>query len=179
MTDISYRSDPAFLALDGQAPPSQELLDGVFRNARFDTRFYEEVQVYDNPNLPSNPLSSSATSPSATSQSTTIFNPSPSSCKRFMISAALEPPPSAIADFDQWYRREHLSVLAQAPGYIRTRRYELVNGTTLNEFERLHPDPPGYLALHEFEAEQLPWGELEASAGTGWARVSFIFLCLT
>lgn len=155
MDDIEYRNHPDFLALDGQSPPSQELLDGIFKNARFDTRFYKEVQVFNNPHPPS-----------ATSSSTSTNS------KRFMISAALEPPSSssAVTDFDKWYRDEHLDVLAQAPGYVRTRRYELVNGTTLNEFERILPDPPRYLALHEFEAEGLPWKELGASAETEWAK---------
>lgn len=148
MNDIEYRKHEDFRALDGQSPPSQELLDGIFRNARFDTRFYSQVQVYSNPNIPT-------TSPNS---------------KRFVISAALEPPVDAVEDFDRWYREEHLDVLARAPGYVGTRRYELVNGTTLNEFERIEPGAPKYLALHEFEAEELPWKELGASAETEWAK---------
>ncbi|KAH7392223.1 hypothetical protein DE146DRAFT_581880, partial [Phaeosphaeria sp. MPI-PUGE-AT-0046c] len=103
MSDIDYRTHPDFLALDGQSAPSQDLLHGIFKNARFDTRFYSEVQVYHNPSPP----------PS---------NPSPDS-KTFMLSAALEPPSdtTSTSDFDKWYREEHLDVLAQAPGYVRTR----------------------------------------------------------
>ncbi|OAK99408.1 hypothetical protein IQ06DRAFT_336940 [Phaeosphaeriaceae sp. SRC1lsM3a] len=102
MDDIEYRKHPDFLALDGQSPPSQDLLDGIFKNARFDTRFYEEVQVYTNPNP--------------------TTNPSPNS-KNFLLSAALEPPSdtASTADFDKWYRDEHLDVLVQAPGYERAR----------------------------------------------------------
>lgn len=151
MDDIEYRKHPDFLALDGQSPPSQDLLDGIFKNARFDTRFYEEVQVYTNPNP--------------------TTNPSPNS-KNFLLSAALEPPSdtASTADFDKWYRDEHLDVLVQAPGYVRTRRYELVHGTTLDGFERSEPGPARFLALHEFEAEALPWKELGASAETEWAK---------
>jgi len=68
------------------------------------------------------------------------------------------------------YRDEHLPVLARAPGFVRSRRYELVNGTTLNEFERKEPEVPKYLALHEFECEELPWKELGESAETEWAK---------
>lgn len=50
MRDIDYRESDDFKGLDGQSEPSQELLEGVFKNARFDTRFYEEVQVYEKEN---------------------------------------------------------------------------------------------------------------------------------
>jgi len=53
---------------------------------------------------------------------------------------------------------------------VRTRRYNLVSGTSLNEFARSVPDIPKFLALHEFECEALPWEELGASAKTEWAE---------
>jgi hypothetical protein len=149
MEDIEYRNHADFRNLDGQSKPSEELLEGIFKNARFDTRFYEEVQVFENPNTPP------SLGPAA-----------------ILISAALEPPssPERISDFDAWYREEHLAFLARAPGYIRTRRYELVSGTSLDEFERSVPDIPRFLALHEFDCEELPWKELGESAETEWAK---------
>lgn len=53
---------------------------------------------------------------------------------------------------------------------MRTRRYELVNGTTLDKFARTEPEIPKYLALHEFEGTVLPWKELAKSAQTTWAK---------
>ena len=48
---MRYRISPTatneFKALDGQSKPEGGLLERIFRNARFDTRFYEEVQVYE------------------------------------------------------------------------------------------------------------------------------------
>lgn len=149
MPDISYRNSAAFKALDGQAAPQKELLDGIFRKARFDTRFFAEVQVYENPH----PLPP----------------PSPTA-KKFLLSAALQPPDEQVDDFDGWYRKEHLGVLASAPGYVRTRRYEVVSGTALDEFERSERDGPRFLALHEFVCEELPWKELRESAETEWAK---------
>lgn len=149
MHDIDYRNSAEFKGLDGQSPPSQDLLEGIFKCARFDTRFYAEVQCFENPNRPP---------------------PSPSSANKFLISAALEPPNSDVDDFDAWYRQEHLDVLANAPGYVRTRRYEVVSGTSLKEFQRSEGDGPKFLALHEFEGEDLPWKELGESAETEWAR---------
>lgn len=48
MSDIEFRETPEFKGLDGQSEPSKELLEGIFKQARFDTRFYEEVQVFEN-----------------------------------------------------------------------------------------------------------------------------------
>jgi hypothetical protein len=130
MPSVAYRESAEFKGLDGQSEPAKELLEGIFQCARFDTRFYEEVQDFT--------PASSNTKPGE-------------HAKRFLISAALEPPPEGEKDFDAWYRDEHLPVLAAAPGYVRTRRYDLVSGTSLNEFERSVPDIPKVLALHEFE----------------------------
>ncbi|KAF2821898.1 hypothetical protein CC86DRAFT_247794, partial [Ophiobolus disseminans] len=96
MPDIDYRESADFKALDGQSEPSKELLEGIFLNARFDTRFYKEVQCFE---------------PAFESKGG----------KRFLISAALEPPQGAEQDFDDWYRKEHIPVIAQAPGYVRSR----------------------------------------------------------
>lgn len=148
MPSIAYRESADFKGLDGQSEPTKELLEGIFRCARFDTRFYEEVQDFE-PEKKEGGRGKDA--------------------KRFLISAALEPPEGGEKDFDAWYRDEHLPVLAAAPGYVRTRRYNLVSGTSLNEFERSVPDIPQFLALHEFECEELPWTELGASAETEWA----------
>ena len=110
MPSISYRHSPAFRALDGQSPPHPDLLANVFKQTRFDTRFYRLIQTYQ-PNS----------------------SPSPT---RFIISAALEPPESDVDDFDRWYREEHLEVLSRAPGFVRSRRFEVEEASTLERFER-------------------------------------------
>ena len=46
MPDVGYRETEAFKGLDGQSVPRKELLEGVFKKARFDTRFYECVQEF-------------------------------------------------------------------------------------------------------------------------------------
>ena len=46
MPDVEYRNTEEFKGLDGQSEPKKELLEGVFKKARFDTRFYECVQEY-------------------------------------------------------------------------------------------------------------------------------------
>lgn len=46
MPDVGYRETGEFKGLDGQSEPREELLEGVFKKARFDTRFYECVQEF-------------------------------------------------------------------------------------------------------------------------------------
>ncbi|KAH7065730.1 hypothetical protein BKA63DRAFT_376612, partial [Paraphoma chrysanthemicola] len=96
MHHVEYRHSPDFKALDGQTAPSEELLDRIFINTRFDTRFYAQVQDFDVSRAKAGPA-------------------------RFIISAALQPPAEAAPDFDDWYRQEHLTVLSRAPGFVRSR----------------------------------------------------------
>jgi hypothetical protein len=44
MPDIEFRETKEFKGLDGQSVPKKELLEGVFKNACFETRFYQEIQ---------------------------------------------------------------------------------------------------------------------------------------
>ncbi|KAH7112893.1 hypothetical protein B0J11DRAFT_399912, partial [Dendryphion nanum] len=98
LPDLSYRHTPAFKSLDGQSPPSPNLLSTIFLQSRFDTRFYRQTQSFS-------------------------LDPTSSTPAKLLISAALEPPPDAVAehDFDAWYREEHIRVLSKVPGYVRTR----------------------------------------------------------
>ncbi|KAF2265103.1 hypothetical protein CC78DRAFT_616242 [Lojkania enalia] len=145
MPDIEYRNTSAFRGLDGQSEPEESLLENVFRHARFDTRFYEEMQVFEPAGPPVRPAT-------------------------LLISAALQPAVGTDADFEAWYRQEHLRALSECSGFRRTRRYRLVSGTSLDRFVRTSPEIPGYLALHEFQGEDFPWGELSGTAGTEWAK---------
>lgn len=47
MADVDYRLTDEFRGLDGQSEPSKDLLEEVFKQARFDTRFYEEMGRLD------------------------------------------------------------------------------------------------------------------------------------
>ncbi|KAF1943683.1 hypothetical protein EJ02DRAFT_453168 [Clathrospora elynae] len=147
MPDVAYRESEEFKQLIGQSPLPQELIEGVFKNARFDTRFYEEVQCFENPE---------------------VMGKGPAT---YLISAALQPPKGTESDFDTWYRKEHIPLLSRAPGFLRTRRYELVNATVLDCFERTEDEKvPKYLAHHEFNGDALPWKELGEIATTEWAK---------
>lgn len=147
MPDINYRQTAEFKGLDGQSEPKQELLDGVFKQARFDTRFYECVQTFESEGCKEGP-------------------------GELLISAALQPAKGEEADFDRWYKEEHLSMLAECKGYRRSRRFELVEASTLERFERRVPECPVYLSLHEFDGVNggLDWEGLQRSVETEWTK---------
>ena len=47
MPDIAFRHTEEFAGLDGQSEPNKDLLDKVFKNARFETRFLELIQTHE------------------------------------------------------------------------------------------------------------------------------------
>jgi len=145
MPDIEFRGSREFQGLDGQSEPKKELLEGVFKQARFDTRFYECIQVHEKEGAKKGPAS-------------------------LIISAALTPAAGKEADLDAWYRQEHLPLIGECTGYRRSRRFKLVNATALDEFKRIEPRVPSYLAVHEFDGDELPMAELVKVDETKWSK---------
>jgi len=146
MPDIGYRTSDDFTGIAVRNPPSPQLIDTVYKNTRFDIRWYEQIQVVESANAAKSPA-------------------------RFLISAALHPAsdPTSLADFDKWYREEHISLLSRMPGFVRSRRYEIASATVLNQFQFRDTleKAPRYLALHEFSSDDLPLEELAKSGGDG------------
>ncbi|KAF1985349.1 hypothetical protein K402DRAFT_334621 [Aulographum hederae CBS 113979] len=130
MPDLYHRFSHAFTNLDGQTKPDQTLLDTIFANARFETRFYAHISTHFGP-------ASGAPSDRPAD---------------LIISAALTPKPEIEADFNAWYEREHCAEIAKARGYVRTRRYKLLSApAVLDRFTRSQNKlAPRYLAVHEF-----------------------------
>ena len=78
--------------------------------------------------------------------------------------------PKDEADFDKWYREEHLEMLHKVPGHRRSQRYvigpkvPIVGDVT---------EAPKYLAIHEFDSldaykNRLP--EATAPRSTPWSE---------
>jgi hypothetical protein len=151
--NIAYRDSEDFKGISTKSVPSKELIETIYKNTRYDVRFYEQVQLV-----------------SGEKQDTTKT----SDPGKFIISAALQPPrdASSAADLDAWYREEHIPMLARAPGFVRSRRFELANASVLEDFQwsDAMETAPRYLALHEFGGDALPWKELQESAQTEWAK---------
>ncbi|KAF1999017.1 hypothetical protein P154DRAFT_393219, partial [Amniculicola lignicola CBS 123094] len=103
MPDIDFRHTSAFKGLDGQSEPEKSLLEGVFRQARFDTRFYELVDTFVSPQANK-------------TKAVGVYN-------RLVCTAALQPPSDTASreDFTKWYQDEHYATLSTCPGYQRTR----------------------------------------------------------
>jgi hypothetical protein len=149
MHDVEYRHTPQFKGLDGQASPKDDLLPTIFKRAKFETRF-ARLASNDGP-------AANGGRPSS-----------------LIISATITPGSQANSlELDKWYREEHVPLLSKCPGYVRTRRYQLVDTTVLDEFERRSADPvrPGsWLALHEFEGEYFDMGPIAATDETEWTK---------
>jgi hypothetical protein len=137
MPDIDFRQSEEFKSLDGQSKPKGDLLDSVFRQARFDTRFYEEKPFH---------------SRTFKKDSEGGLRPSeggagPAEPAKFLVSYA-----SANTTFGA---SAHESILASlGEGLVRMRCVYKVNATTLDRFERVEADVPGFLVLFELESEE-------------------------
>jgi hypothetical protein len=74
------------------------------------------------------------------------------------------------SELENWYRREHVSLISKCPGYRRTSRYKLSTRSVLSAFERSFPPGPRWLAIHEFDGQEVPWKELADTDETEWAK---------
>ena len=70
-------------------------------------------------------------------------------------------------------------MLAKAPGYVRTTRYKLVYARSNAQSRALKglpttdekaPEPPTWLAIHEFDTLDLPMKDMQATAETEWSK---------
>lgn len=78
-----------------------------------------------------------------------------------IICVAMEPAEGEETDFDEWYRKQHLDMLAMCRGYRRTTRYKRLDGTT-----------PRYLALHEYACapSEVPSDQIKQVTSTEWSK---------
>jgi hypothetical protein len=146
MRDVEFRNTAEFKGLDGQTVPKDDLLETVFKNAKFQTRFGTQEQIDHPGSKPAN----------------------------LVISATLTAKDAeTFAEMDKFYREEHVPLISKCPGYVRTRRYKYVDTTVLNEFERADAYPVGpmsWLALHEFEGPYFHMDEIVKVDDTDWTR---------
>jgi hypothetical protein len=94
-----------------------------------------------------------------------------------LVATNFRPSQEIAAEFDEWYRKEHIPLLRRIPGYRRTRRYKVLYATKLNEFNRAIVQPPTYLAIQEFELGEgdsfeggLLMKHMREADDTEWAR---------
>lgn len=78
-----------------------------------------------------------------------------------IICVAMEPAEGEEADFDEWYRKQHLDMLSMCRGYRRTTRYKRLDGVT-----------PRFLALHEYACapSEVPTNQIKQVTSTEWSK---------
>jgi hypothetical protein len=147
MNDVDFRESAEFRGLDGQSKPKDDLLERIFKNAMFETRF-GELLSNDDKGIKKGPA-------------------------RLIVSATMTAANREAADdIERFYEQEHVREVAKCPGYIRTRRFRWVDSTVLKEFERLPAEPIedriSVVALHEFDADYFPMEGMLKADETAW-----------
>jgi hypothetical protein len=82
----------------------------------------------------------------------------------FMVANAMTPSSDANAtrDFDSWYQEEHIPLLSRVPGWIASRRFEVVKATDESTC-------PRFLAIHEWESlSAFDTEEFRQATSTPW-----------
>lgn len=70
---------------------------------------------------------------------------------RCIVAVGIEPADGDEEMLDEWYRSEHLDLLAQTPMFVRCTRYRLLGPGSGN---KPNEEAPRFLALHEYESHQ-------------------------
>ncbi|ROT38962.1 hypothetical protein SODALDRAFT_294125 [Sodiomyces alkalinus F11] len=127
----------------------------IYDVANFDVRVYNLIQVFD---------------PTKKGKGHT----------KTIISAQIEPGPEVSdEEFDRWYREEHLEELCKGKGFLRTTRYKLAYARSNAQSRVLKglatsseppPQPPTWLAIHEFDTEDVSVENLMDIADSPWTR---------
>jgi len=96
----------------------------------------------------------------------------PTQSPKFLHIVTMRVAADAEAEFNRWYEEEHIPLLSKGPGWLRSRRYKLVDHTELaggkNTGHGLKPAMT-YLAVHSWDRDgfrETP--EFKASISTPW-----------
>jgi hypothetical protein len=92
----------------------------------------------------------------------------------FVLSAAMEPSNAAIEEeHNKWYTEEHLPLLSKVPGFLRARRFRLVDHAELAGMadSNLTKPPAKYLTLYDFDRGTFfETQEMKGVTSTPWAQ---------
>jgi hypothetical protein len=114
---------------------------------------------------------------------TTLQNPSVTSSSlpgKFLLIAAVNPSSAEIEDEqNRWYAEEHLTLLSKVPGFLRARRFKLVNHAELSgNADRDSIKPPAkYITLYDWDRDTFfETQEFKNVMLTQWAQRIRVFL---
>jgi hypothetical protein len=78
----------------------------------------------------------------------------------YQLVVCMTPPQSGEDDFVDWYRREHIGMLLEVPGWRRVRLFQQVEG-----------NGPAFMAVHELETPDVfEHPNYDKSIGTPWRQ---------
>lgn len=108
---------------------------------------------------------------------TTLQNPSVTSSSlpgKFLLTVAVNPSSAEIEDEqNRWYAEEHLSLLSKVPGFLRARRFRLVNHAELStnvDWDSIKP-PAKYITLYDWDRDTfIETQEFKNVMLTQWAQ---------
>lgn len=95
-------------------------------------------------------------------------------CGNVLLAVWWTPAPGTEDDFNAWYTQEHIPLLMKVPGWLRARRYSLLEGSG-----------PRYLALHDLDSEEAlnepaheavgrtPWRDRAVASRREYSRMLF------
>ncbi|KAI8989214.1 hypothetical protein BD414DRAFT_329741 [Trametes punicea] len=90
-----------------------------------------------------------------------------------IVEVDVKPDQGAEEDFNKWYDEEHIPMFAKIPGWVRSRRFVLVDAGAIGT-DATDEKPPKYIAIHEWEGpEALRTQDFKAAIETEWAKRCF------
>ncbi|KAK4495555.1 hypothetical protein PRZ48_001220 [Zasmidium cellare] len=112
--------------------------DDIHDHINFDIRRYEKIQTYE-----------------------AYQQEGRSGKERGQTIIAVGMEPGDEADFDEWYRKQHLDMLAMCRGYRRCTRYK-----------NMDDQEPRFLALHEYDCKpgDIPSEQIKQVVSTEWSK---------
>jgi len=146
MPDVEFRHAAAFKGLDGQKTPKGNLLQEIFENAIYKTRFCAMVSVDEADGVKEGPA-------------------------KFVVSETVEVPSGSQEEekVKAWYQDVRVPAVRKVNGWVRSRRFKIVDSTVLDEFRRRdgigNGDKIAYLTLHEFDGDEFPFDSISSIEG--------------
>ena len=146
MPDVEFRRAAPFKGLDGQKTPKANLRQEIFENAVFSTRFGEMVGGERAEGVGDGPAA-------------------------FVVSETVEVGSGSEGEdeVEVWYRDVRVPAVKKVNGWVRSRRFRIVDSTVLDEFRRRDGMGTGnkvaYLALHEFDGDEFPFDGISSIGG--------------
>lgn len=119
LEDLALLSTPKYISMRDQRPDNEQRI--LEKLPPLDRRVYRKLRFDQNYGM----------------NADTDLNV----CGNYLLCVWWQPNPENVDEFQDWYNNEHIPMLSNAPGWLRSRRFELVEG-----------NGPAFLAMHDVES---------------------------